>query len=298
MSRMRLSNWKAVFINFSVIALVFTVPLLFSSTKAANAAGAQIPYSFFLEHPYSITGLRADVEFIDTDRDGWLIMNSYRGDINLYQNLLGVYAKFPFSGVTEFGTNDESDYDFGNLSLGTKFVAINMNNAVITTGFEVFLPSANSGLGALAGQRYFKDVAAFADDAWTFKPYAVFGVSGGIFAFQANIDFDILTNAERLNAVFDTGGDSTQLIIKYGAAGSITPDIPLPFSTSFIVELLVASSTTFDDNITAAYLTPGLRFGGQIVSVGAGVEIPFGSDEVTDFANVGFMLDLVIRFGS
>jgi hypothetical protein len=62
--------------------------------------------------------------------------------------------------------------------------------------------------------------------------------------------------------------------------------------------LLLASSTTFDDNITGAYLTPGLRFGGQIVSVGAGVEIPFGSNEVTDFANVGFVLDLVIRFGS
>ena len=295
---MRRDKWKTTCIDWVAILVLFMLPIFLNSTKVANAAGAQIPYSFFLEHPYSITGLRGNIEFIDTDNDGWLIMNSYRADINLYRNLLGVYAKLPFSGITNFGSNNQSDYDFGNLSLGTKFVLLNLDNAVLTTGFEVFFPTAGNGLGSLAGQEYFKDVAAFADDAWTFKPYAAFGVSQGIFAFQANLDFDILTNAEKLNTVFDTGGDSTQLIIKYGAAGSVTPDLPLPFSTSFLLELLLASSTTFDNNITGAYLTPGLRFGGQIVSVGAGVEIPFGSNEVTDFANVGFVLDLVIRFGS
>lgn len=295
---MRSYSWKTIYINGLAIFSMFILPVFFNSAKDANAAGAQIPYSFFLEHPYSITGLRGNIEFIDTDDDGWLIMNSYRADINIYQNLFGVYAKFPFAGVTDFGPNDESDYDFGNLSVGTKFVLLNLDNAVLTTGFEVFFATANNGFGSFAGQEYFRDVAAFADDAWTFKPYAAFGVSQGIFAFQANLDFDILTNAEKLNTVFDTGGDSTQLIIKYGASGSVTPELPLPFSTSFILELLLASSTTFDDNITGAYLTPGLRFGGQIVSVGAGVEIPFGSNEVTDFANVGFVLDLIIRFGS
>lgn len=295
---MRWYNWKTIYINWLAIFFLVMLPNFFNSTKVANAAGAQVPYSFFLEHPNSITGLRANIEFIDTDDDGWLIMNSYRGDINIYQNLFGVYAKFPFAGVTDFGPDNESDYDFGNLSIGTKFVLLNLDNAVLTTGFEVFFPTVNNGLGSFGALEYFRDVAAFADDAWTFKPYAAFGVSGGIFAFQANLDFDILTNAEKLNTVFDTGGDSTQLIIKYGAAGSITPELPLPFSTSFILELLLASSTTFDDNITGAYLTPGVRFGGQIVSVGAGVEIPFGSNEVTDFANFGFVLDLVIRFGS
>lgn len=295
---MRWFDRKTIYINCLALFSLVILPVFFNSTKEANAAGAQIPYSFFLEHPYTITGLRANIEFIDTDDDGWLIMNSYRGDINIYQNLLGVYAKFPFAGITAFGPNNESDYDFGNLSLGTKFVVLNLDNAVLSTGFEVFFPTASNGLGSLAGQEYFRDVAAFADDAWTFKPYAALGVSQGIFAFQANLDFDILTNAEKLNTVFDTGGDSTELIIKYGASGSLTPELPLPFSTSFILELLLASSATFDENITGAYLTPGVRFGGQIVSVGAGVEIPFGSNEVTDFANVGFVLDLVIRFGS
>jgi len=295
---MRWYDRKTIYINCLAIFSLVIIPVFFNSAKEANAAGAQVPYSFFLEHPYSITGLRGNIEFIDTDNDGWLIMNSYRGDINIYQNLFGVYAKFPFAGITGFGPNNESDYDFGNLSLGTKFVVLNLDNAVLTTGFEVFIPSATNGLGALAAQEYFRDVAAFADNAWTFKPYAAFGVSQGIFAFQANLDFDILTNAEKLDTVFDTGGDSTQLIIKYGGAASITPDLSLPFSTSFILEMLLASSATFDNNITGAYLTPGVRFGGQIVSAGAGVEIPFGSNEVTDFANVGFVLDLVIRFGS
>jgi hypothetical protein len=295
---MRSQNWKTTYVNWLAIIFLLMLPIFVNSTKVANAAGAQVPYSFFLEHPYSITGLRGDIEFIDTDDDGWLIMNSYRADINIYQNLLGVYAKFPFAGITDFGPDNQKDYDFGNLSLGTKFVLLNLDNAVLSTGFEVFFPTANNGLGAFSAQEYFKDVAAFADNAWTFKPYAAFGVSQGIFAFQANLDFDILTNAEKLNTVFDTGGDSTELLIKYGAAGSITPELPLPFSTSFILELLLDSSATFDNNISGAYLTPGVRFGGQMVSGGAGVEIPFGSNEVTDFANVGFVLDLVIRFGS
>ena len=283
--------------------LLILIIVLFSfiviATKRVDAASAQIPNSFFLEHPYSITGLRGKFEFIDLDDNGWLIMNTLRGDINIHENLFGLYAKFPFSGVTDFGTNDDSEYDFGNLSVGSKLVLLNLDNAALTGGFEVFFPTSSNGLGSFGALNYFRDVAAFGDDTWTFKPYAVFGISGGgIFAFQANLDFDFITNAESLSTVFDTGGDSSELILKYGATASVTPELPLPFSTSFLVEILVASSVTFDENITGAYLTPGVRVGGQLVSVGAGVEIPFGSNEVTDFANVGFLLDLIIRFGS
>ncbi|MDA2920984.1 hypothetical protein MYX76_16095 [Desulfobacterota bacterium AH_259_B03_O07] len=281
---------------------IFTMALICLSlfvAKGANAAGAQIPYSFFLEGPYSITGMKTNVEFINLDDDGWLIMNSLRIDVNVYENLFGLYAKFPFSGVTDFGVNGESDYDFGNLSLGGKAVMLNLDNAALTGGLEVFFPTTDDGFGAFGAQRYFRDVAAFADDALTINPYLVFGISGGdIFAFQANLDFNILTDANRLDRVFDTGGDDTELIVKYGGTVSVTPDLPLPFSTSFLVELLLASSTSFDDNITGAYLTPGFRVGGQIFSAGVGVEIPFGSDEVTDFANVGFLLDFMVRFGS
>jgi len=294
---------KNIYRNLYVRSLLMLVAVLISlsltATKSANAAGAQIPNSFFLEHPYSITGIQADLEFINLDDDGWLIMNSLRGDINVYENLFGLYAKFPFSGVTNFGVNDESDYDFGNLSLGGKGVILNLDNAVLTGGLEVFLPTTSDGFGALAAQEYFRDVAAFADDALTIDPYMVFAISGGeIFAFQANLDFNIITNATRLDRVFDTGGDDTELIIKYGGTASVTPDLSVPFSTSFLVELLLASSASFDRNITGAYLTPGVRVGGQIFSAGVGVEIPFGSDEVTDFANVGFLLDFMVRFGS
>jgi hypothetical protein len=37
------------------------------------------------------------------DDNGWLIMNALRGDINIHDNLFGLYAKFPFAGVTDFG---------------------------------------------------------------------------------------------------------------------------------------------------------------------------------------------------
>ncbi len=296
---MKKNIYRNLYVRSLLMLGAVLISLSLTATKSANAAGAQIPNSFFLEHPYSITGIQADLEFINLDDDGWLIMNSLRGDINVYENLFGLYAKFPFSGVTNFGVNDESDYDFGNLSLGGKGVILNLDNAVLTGGLEVFLPTTSDGFGALAAQEYFRDVAAFADDALTIDPYMVFAISGGeIFAFQANLDFNIITNATRLDRVFDTGGDDTELIIKYGGTASVTPDLSVPFSTSFLVELLLASSTSFDRNITGAYLTPGVRVGGQIFSAGVGVEIPFGSDEVTDFANVGFLLDFMVRFGS
>jgi hypothetical protein len=61
---------------------------------------------------------------------------------------------------------------------------------------------------------------------------------------------------------------------------------------------MAVSSTSFDENRTEAFLTPGFRFGGQIFSVGAGVEIPLGEDTDEYADNVGFLVDILIRFGS
>lgn len=285
MGKNRISCLRALL----VLLALFTVLFIPARVKAA---GPTLPYSFFLEHPYSITGVRGNFEVIDLDDSGALFMNMFRADVNIYQNLFGLYAKFPFAGVTSFGPTDEDDYDFGNIGIGGKVTLLNTDSAVLTGGFEVILPSTSDDFGAAAARAYFRDFSYFVNDAVTLKPYAVLGYSRGIFGFQANFDADILTNAD------DIENDSSELILKYGATASVTPNFSLPFSTSFLIELLAASSTSFDDNITGVYLTPGVRFGGQIISIGAGVEIPFGSDEITDFANVGFLLDLVIRFGS
>ncbi|MBI2487340.1 MAG: hypothetical protein HYW01_10360 [Deltaproteobacteria bacterium] len=281
-----------VYLKTSVVVSLVILAALFIPIKGVKAAGPSLPYSFFLEHPYSITGVRGNFEIIDLDGSGGLFMNQIRADINVYQNLFGIYAKFPFAGVTNFGPDEEDDYDFGNIGIGGKVALLNTDSAVLTGGFEVILPTTSNDFGSAAARAYFRDFSYFVDDALTLKPYAVFGYSQGIFGFQANFDADIITNADEIE------DDSTELILKYGATASVTPNLSLPFSTSFLLELLMASSTSFDDNITGAYLTPGVRFGGQILSLGAGVQIPFGSDEVTDFANVGFLLDLVIRFGS
>jgi hypothetical protein len=280
------------YLKTSVVVSLAILAALFIPIKGVKAAGPSLPYSFFLEHPYSITGVRGNFEIIDLDGSGGLFMNQIRADINVYQNLFGIYAKFPFAGVTNFGPDEEDDYDFGNIGIGGKVALLNTDSAVLTGGFEVILPTTSNGFGSAAARAYFRDFSYFVDDALTLKPYAVFGYSQGIFGFQGNFDADIITNADEIE------DDSSELILKYGATVSVTPNLSLPFSTSFLLELLMASSTSFDDNITGAYLTPGVRFGGQIISLGAGVQIPFGSDEVTDFANVGFLLDLVIRFGS
>lgn len=286
------------FFKLFSFVLFIMLSLAMMPGNRAEAAGGKIPYSFFLEHPYSITGARGNLEIASVDGGGALIMNQLRADINIHKNLFGVYAEFPFAGVTS-GVFGNGDYDFGNIGLGTKYALLNMDNAVLTLGFEILLPTTGNNNGALGARSYFRDFASFTNDAYTFVPYGVFAISGDIFALQANLDFDVMTNAKDADqSPFDTGGDDTELIIKYGATGSITPHFNLPFSTSFLLELLLASSTSFDKNVTGAYVTPGVRFGGQIFSVGAGLQVPFGSDEINDFANIDFLVDMIIRFGS
>lgn len=279
-----------------ITVVVFSIFILLGLTlipvSRAEAAGAQIPKSFFLEHPYADTSVSATGEWIDLDDDGSLWMNQYRVDLNLYQNMLGVYAKLPFSGVTDFGPGNDDEYDIGNLAVGGKFVLVNLESSVLSVGFETIVPTADDDLGSLGALAYFRDFSYFLDDTVTIKPYAVFGASSGIFAIQANVDFDILLDADQVE------GDNSELIIKYGGTASMTPELNLPFSTTLLVEVLAASSTTFDDNIHGVYITPGFRLGGQALSLGAGLEVPLGSDEIQDFANVGVVVDLLFRFGS
>lgn len=279
-------------ISVVVFSIFVLLGIVLIPVSKAEAAGAQIPKSFFLEHPYADTSVSARGEWIDLDDDGSLWMNQYRVDLNLYQNMLGVYAKLPFSGVTDFGPGNDDDYSIGNLGVGGKFVLVNLQNSVVTVGFETIVPTADDDLGSLGALNYFRDFSYFLDDSVTLKPYAVFGMSSGIFALQANVDFDILLDSDELE------GDDSELIIKYGGTASMTPELNLPFSTTLLVEVLAASSTTFDDNVHGVYITPGFRLGGQALSLGAGLEIPLGSDEVEEFANIGVVVDLLFRFGS
>ncbi len=166
------------------------------------------------------------------------------------------------------------------------------NTGVLTGGIEGFLPTVNDNRAARGARTYFREFASYVDDAFTIRPYAVFGAGKDIFAFQANFGADIITSAEEIE------DDDTELILRYGGTASVTPHMPVPFGTTFLVELLLASATSFDESRTEAFITPGFRFGGQIFSIGAGVEIPVGEDS-DDFADdVGFLVDFLIRFGS
>lgn len=283
-----LGRLKVLLLSVFLVAGLVLVP----STKSEAFVGADIPHSFFLEHPYAMNSASVRGEWIDLEGSGSLWMNQFRVDLDIYQNALGVYAKLPFAGVTSFGPTREDEYDIGNLAVGAKFVMVNMPGTVFTLGFETIVPTMSDDLGSLGARAYFRDFAYFVDDAVTLKPYAIVGASSGIFAIQGNLEFDILLNADEVE------GDSSELIIRYGGTASATPQLNLPFTTSFLVEVLAASSTTFSNNIHGVYITPGIRIGGDVLSIGAGVEIPFGSSEIEDFANVGIVLDLVFRFGA
>jgi len=278
-----------------ILCLALTLYIIPNSfIKQANSAGVELPFSFHLEHPYSITGFKINGEIFDLEDADALYLSEIRADVNINKNKASIYTRIPFVGITEFPTEDgeENEYDVGNIAIGVKSILLANNTAVFTGGIEAIIPTVDDELGAMAARVFFRDLSSFVDDAFTIKPYAVFGVGKDIFAFQANFGADIITNADEIE------DDNTELILKYGGTASVTPHLPVPFGTAFLVELLVASSTSFDENRTEAFLTPGLRFGGQIFSVGAGVEIPLGQDTDDFVDGVGFLLDLIIRFGS
>lgn len=275
----------------TLLPIFLFIGLLVIPAGNAYSQGVLIPQSFFLESPYSITDVQANGEWIDLENgNGNLWMNRFRADVDLYENLLGVYVKVPFAGNS--GGNLSGDYDIGNIGIGGKAAIVSTDQTVLTGGFELIVPTTSDGNGALLARGYFRDFVYFVDEAWTLVPYAVFGAGNGMFAFQANIEGDIMLNAD------DVEGDSAEYLLKYGGTVSVTPELNLPFVTSFLVEVLAVSSLSFDDNITGGYINPGIRIGGQTLSIGAGAEIPFGSDEVSDFANVGAFVDLIFRFGS
>ncbi|MGI9533315.1 MAG: hypothetical protein ACR2NW_00040 [Thermodesulfobacteriota bacterium] len=281
-------------INAKTLIPVFIIFGLLVIPVTNAYSQAIIPQSFFLEDPFADTDVQARGEWINIKGDaggGSLWMNQFRADINIYENLLGVYVKVPFAGVSGNSALD-GDYDIGNVGVGGKAALISTDQYILTAGFEGIIPTTSNGDGAAAARSYFRDFVYFVDDAWTLKPYGIFAAGNGQIGFQANIDGDIVLDADSIE------GSSTEFLLKYGGTVSYTPELNTPFATSLLVEVLGVSSTSFNDNITGGYVTPGIRVGGQTVSMGAGVEIPFGSDEVSDFADIGVVLDLIFRFGS
>jgi len=275
----------------TLLPIFLIIGLLVIPAGKAYSQGVLIPQSFFLESPYSITGVSANGEWINLkDQAGNLWMTRVRADINLFENLLGLYVKVPFAANS--GGNLNSDFDIGNIGVGGKAAIVTTDQTVLTGGFELIVPTTSDGNGALFARQYFRDFVYFVDEAWTLVPYAVFAAGNGMFGFQANIEADIMLNAD------DIEGDSTEYLIKYGGTVSLTPELNLPFSTSFLVDILAVSSLSFDDNITGLYVVPGIRVGGQTLSIGIAGEIPFGSDPVTDFSDFGLMADIIFRFGS
>ncbi|MCH7926788.1 MAG: hypothetical protein IID03_02210 [Candidatus Dadabacteria bacterium] len=279
--------FKPIIFSFLLVVLLISAPI-----KQASSAGVDIPQSFFLEHPYSITGLKLSTEIIDLELEDALYLNEIRVDVNIHDNKASLYTRIPIAGITDVDPTFEDDIALGNIAIGGKTTLFEGNTAVLTGGIEAFLPTVDNDLAAMGARTYFKDYASFVDDAFTIRPYAVFGIGKDIFAFQANFGADIITSADEIE------GDDTEIILRYGGTASITPHLPVPFATSFLVEVLLASATSFEESRTEAFITPGFRFGGQIFSIGAGIEIPVGeqSDEYAD--NVGFLVDVLIRFGS
>ena len=283
---------RITYLYLKVMILAIFILILFPLNHL-RAQGLALPQPPFLESPFPTTAFSANFEIVPLEDplDGAFIFNAYRVDLGLLENLVGLYARFPFSGVVNLdfgGGEDIDDYDFGNIALGGKFVLVRLESALITPGFEVLIPTGadEDSEGILGGILYFRDLPSFIPDAVTLYPYLTLGLGAGMVGFQGNFGVEIITNADESGFLED---DETEVRLKYGAMGSLTPAF-IPVTTSFFVEFQGVSTTTFEDDVTEIFLTPGVRIG-RLVNVGAGVQFPLGED-VDDIANANFFIDL------
>ncbi|NIP31436.1 MAG: hypothetical protein GTO02_17940, partial [Candidatus Dadabacteria bacterium] len=76
-----------------VFSFLLLVLLICSPIKQANSAGVDLPQSFFLEHPYSITGIKINSSIIDLAVEDALYLNEIRADINIHKNKASLYTR-------------------------------------------------------------------------------------------------------------------------------------------------------------------------------------------------------------
>ena len=126
----------------TLLPIFLIIGLLVIPAGKAYSQGVLIPQSFFLESPYNVTDVQVNGEWIDLeDGNGNLWMTRFRADINLYENLLGVYVKVPFAGNS--GGNLDGDFDIGNVAVGGKGAIVSTDSTVLTAGFEVIAPTTS-----------------------------------------------------------------------------------------------------------------------------------------------------------
>ncbi|MGB2691203.1 MAG: DUF3943 domain-containing protein [Thermodesulfobacteriota bacterium] len=266
----------------------FSGPFTIGATKDK---ALDLAYPLFMESPLPLGRVMADLEIVVLDKNfgDQMFFYSIRLDLPSESGFFGLYIDAPYGGVNNI-EGARNGYEFANITLGAKQVFMKSENAVISAGLEVAVPTAfTDGQGRLqAVTNYRRDLPTYIYQAFTATPYLAGAIWKGAFSLQANLGTDYIFNAKNFQ------GDDFEFRLNYGAAAGV--NVPIKIIDPTIFFEFDGYTLTSDDNNrkTDLFITPGIRFGKRI-SPGFAVQVPVVGP-TSDIAEVNFIFDFQIRF--
>ena len=280
-----------VYNPFSKQFMSISGPITFRSNK--NEA-IDLSYSFFLESPIPTGRFVADIEIVNVKKDlgGEFIFYSARIDVPSSNGLWGVYVKIAQSGVNEISVNGDSvsdGFEFANLVVGGKHILFQGQNAVLSGGLGLVLPTAyKDNIDRLQTVLlYRRNFPVNLQSAWTVTPYLAGAAWKNIFNLVGNVSTDWVFNASKLE------GNDFEFRVNYGA--SIGANIPVVASPVLYAEFDGYSLLTADTgDKTSLFISSGVRLGRKF-SPGFGIQVPVSGPD-SDVAKLSFLADFQVRF--
>lgn len=266
----------------------FSGPFTIGATKDK---ALDLAYPLFMESPLPLGRVMVDLEIVVLDKNfgDQMFFYSIRLDLPSESGFFGLYIDAPYGGVNNI-EGARNGYEFANITLGAKQVFMKSENAVLSAGLEVAVPTAfTDGQGRLqAVTNYRRDLPTYIYQAFTATPYLAGAIWKGAFSLQANLGTDYIFNAKNFQ------GDDFEFRLNYGAAAGV--NVPIKIIDPTIFFEFDGYTLTSDDNNrkTDLFITPGIRFGKRI-SPGFAVQVPVVGP-TSDIAEVNFIFDFQIRF--
>ncbi len=266
----------------------------FTVTPSKDKA-IDLSYPYFFESPFILGRFMGLIEAVSTREvlgGGELIFYNVRADFPSSDGLWGLYLKISQAGIDNItieGDNQSNGFEFANILAGGKFLMYKTHNSVLSGGMDIILPTAyKDNIQRLQTiTRYRRDFPLYLRNAFTLSPYIAAATWEKGFSIQANLGFDLITNASNLE------GEDVEFRIKYGAAAGLNfkvPTSPLVFVEFDGYTMPTATSTKKTDT----FITSGVRFGKQF-SPGIAVQFPL-SGSTSDIADASFIADVQLRF--
>lgn len=266
-------------------------PINFTPNKAE---AIDLAYSLNLESPIPTGRFVADMQIVNVKENlgGEFVFYSLRIDVPSADNIWGIYVKIAQSGVNavQVGDDNISDgFEFANVLVGGKHVLFQGNNAVLTAGMNLVLPTAfKDNIDRLKTVlMYRKNFPINLQSAWTITPYMSAAAWKGIFNVVGNVSTDYVLNASKLE------GNSFEFRVNYGA--SIGANIPVVASPVIYAEFDGYSLLTSDTlGKTSTFVSSGVRLGEKF-SPGFAIQVPVSGPD-SDVSKLSFLMDFQVRF--